>query len=33
MFVFTGSRWLSIDQFLAKRWKGIKIGKYYIAPW
>ena len=33
MFVFTGSRWLSIDQFLAKKWRGVKIGKYYVAPW
>jgi len=33
MFVFTGSRWLSIDYFLAKKWKGIKIGKYYIPLW
>jgi len=33
MFVFTGSRWLSLDYFLAKKWKGIKIGKYYIPLW
>ncbi|QIW24434.1 TQO small subunit DoxD [Sulfolobus sp. S-194] len=33
MFVFTGSRWLSIDQLLAKKFKGIKIGKYYISLW
>lgn len=33
MFIFTGSRWLSIDQFLAQKFKGIKIGKYYIPLW
>ncbi|BFI77005.1 DoxD domain-containing protein [Sulfurisphaera ohwakuensis] len=33
MFVFTGSRWLSIDQLLTKKFKGIKIGKYYIPLW
>ncbi|BFH74643.1 thiosulfate:quinone oxidoreductase large subunit [Sulfurisphaera javensis] len=33
MFLFTGSRYLSIDQFLAKKWKGIKIGKWYIPLW
>ncbi|MCY0874349.1 MAG: TQO small subunit DoxD [Acidianus infernus] len=34
MFVFTGSRWLSIDQILYKKYnKGIKIWKYYIPLW
>ncbi|AWR96814.1 TQO small subunit DoxD [Acidianus sulfidivorans JP7] len=33
MFVFTGSRWLSIDYLIAKKLKGIKIGKYYIPLW
>ncbi|QGA54047.1 TQO small subunit DoxD [Sulfolobus sp. E5-1-F] len=33
MFVFTGSRWFSIDYLLAKKSKGIRIGKYYIPLW
>ncbi|MCH4814706.1 MAG: DoxD domain-containing protein [Saccharolobus sp.] len=33
MFVFTGSRWLSVDYLLAKRSKGIRIGKYHIPIW
>lgn len=34
MFVFTGSRWLSIDQYLYKKYPdGIKIWKYKIPLW
>ncbi|WP_338598617.1 DoxD domain-containing protein [Sulfolobus tengchongensis] len=33
MFVFTGSRWLSIDSLLSKKSKGIRIGKYHIPLW
>ncbi|BDC18631.1 TQO small subunit DoxD [Acidianus sp. HS-5] len=34
MFIFTGSRWLSADQLLYKKYsKGIKIWKYYIPLW
>lgn len=34
MFMFTGSYWLSIDQFIAKKYpKGLKIWKIYILLW
>jgi len=34
MFMFTGSRWLSIDQFLASKYPdGVKIGKIRIPLW
>ncbi|ARM75323.1 TQO small subunit DoxD [Acidianus manzaensis] len=33
MFIFTGSKWLSIDQLIFKNSKGIKIWKYYIPLW
>ena len=34
MFIFTGSRWLSIDQILAKKYPdGLKIGKIKIPLW
>ncbi|BDB99548.1 DoxD domain-containing protein [Saccharolobus caldissimus] len=34
MFMFTGSRWLSIDQILARKYpKGVKLGKLYIPLW
>ncbi|MGC8542452.1 MAG: TQO small subunit DoxD [Vulcanisaeta sp.] len=34
MFMFTGSRWLSIDQYLAKKYpRGLKIWKFYIPLW
>ncbi|ACP37578.1 DoxD domain-containing protein [Saccharolobus islandicus] len=33
MFVFTGSRWFSIDYLLAKKSKGIRVGKYNIPLW
>lgn len=34
MFMFTGSYWLSIDQFIAKKYpKGLKIWKIYIPLW
>ncbi|MCI2415778.1 MAG: TQO small subunit DoxD [Candidatus Aramenus sp.] len=34
MFLLTGSRWLSIDHYLYKRYpNGIKIGKYRIPLW
>ncbi|GAB6948404.1 thiosulfate:quinone oxidoreductase large subunit [Vulcanisaeta sp. JCM 16161] len=34
MFMFTGSRWLSIDQYLAKKYpRGLRIWKVYIPLW
>ncbi len=33
MFIFTGSKWLSLDYYLNRRFKGIKIGKHYIPLW
>ncbi len=34
MFMFTGSRWLSIDQYLARKYpRGLKIWKIYIPLW
>lgn len=34
MFMFTGSRWLSIDQYLSKKWpRGLRILNIYIPLW
>ena len=34
MFMFTGSRWLSIDQLLSSKFpKGLRIGKVHIPLW
>ena len=34
MFMFTGSRWLSIDQYLARKYpRGLRIWRIYIPLW
>ncbi|BDR93097.1 TQO small subunit DoxD [Vulcanisaeta souniana] len=34
MFMFTGSRWLSIDQYLAKKYpRGLRIWSVYVPLW
>lgn len=34
MFIFTGSRWLSLDQLLSSRFpQGLKVGKMHIPLW
>jgi len=34
MFMLTGSRWLSIDQYLARKWpRGLRILNLYIPLW
>jgi len=34
MFMFTGSRWLSLDQLIAKKYpQGLRIGRWHIHLW
>jgi thiosulfate dehydrogenase [quinone] large subunit len=34
MFMFTGSRWLSLDQLIAKKYpQGLRIGRWHIRLW
>ncbi len=34
MFMFTGSRWLSLDQLIARKYpKGLRIGRWHIPLW
>jgi len=34
MFMLTGSRWLSIDQYLARKWpRGLRMLNLYIPLW
>ncbi|MGC8847398.1 MAG: TQO small subunit DoxD [Conexivisphaera sp.] len=34
MFMFTGSRWLSVDQLIARKYpNGLRIGRWHIPLW
>ncbi|MGC8661210.1 MAG: TQO small subunit DoxD [Nitrososphaeria archaeon] len=34
VFVFAGSKWLSFDQLIAKKYpRGLKIGRWYLPLW